>query len=417
MENRFINSYNNHQVHSAIQNTIELLGQIDTDEDDPIENIIEIRRLDKMINFIKDNIDAIDPEILPINQSVSVFNNINQQIQNVNAHLNRYVSNGTIGELQNANSYIDNAAAQMINLNYIKTKSTAKAIANSTKRYNEKTEELLISQNNIIKDFKEEREELISEIEAVKELNNNLKDIIDEMKEDIEGKYEDYKSEFDEYKELKDGELDGKIKSIRTEYDTLDENLNEKFEEKIESIDENVSEYIESLEEKKNKASEILQIIGNIGVTGDFQNNAINEKKNADYLRVFALIFMVLAVGGAITIIFLAQAKDFDWQYLLLKLLTTTTLTIPATYAAKESSKHRQMERRYRKMQLELATIDPFIDDLPNDKQIELKTELTSKIFGGNILDSIEKEESGDSVPVGNVWKLLENVVKTIANK
>ena len=58
-------------------------------------------------------------------------------------------------------------------------------------------------------------------------------------------------------------------------------------------------------------------------------------------------------------------------------------LLIPALYAARESGKHRKIEREFRAVQLQISTLDPFISKLPDAKQKAIKEELVAKYFAG----------------------------------
>ena len=58
-------------------------------------------------------------------------------------------------------------------------------------------------------------------------------------------------------------------------------------------------------------------------------------------------------------------------------------LAAPAYYAAQQSREHRGLERRYRSMELELASMNPYLELLPEELQQAVKTELASRYFGG----------------------------------
>ncbi|PSU80911.1 hypothetical protein CTM93_16515 [Photobacterium phosphoreum] len=56
----------------------------------------------------------------------------------------------------------------------------------------------------------------------------------------------------------------------------------------------------------------------------------------------------------------------FRWLVLLL-------LTIPGVYILKESSRHRSDERKYRKLGVQLATIDAYLSIFDDKEKIEIK--------------------------------------------
>ena len=73
---------------------------------------------------------------------------------------------------------------------------------------------------------------------------------------------------------------------------------------------------------------------------------------------------------------------EVDWKIFLFRLGTVLVIAIPAVYAAQESSKHRRREQQNRKLQIELASIDAYLVQLPEAKRHELKEKLTEKFFG-----------------------------------
>jgi hypothetical protein len=54
---------------------------------------------------------------------------------------------------------------------------------------------------------------------------------------------------------------------------------------------------------------------------------------------------------------------------------------ILAGYAAKQADKHERAQRKHRKMELELASITPYIQEFPEEEARKIKTELAMKMF------------------------------------
>ncbi|MDF0535853.1 hypothetical protein PY479_16410, partial [Shewanella sp. A32] len=83
-------------------------------------------------------------------------------------------------------------------------------------------------------------------------------------------------------------------------------------------------------------------------------------------------------------------------------------LGIPAAYAAKESSKHRELENHNRRAELELASLDPYLEKLPKETKDKVKEELTVKFFGLNQLHQMEEE----SVTIKDIINLLKTAIE-----
>ena len=57
-------------------------------------------------------------------------------------------------------------------------------------------------------------------------------------------------------------------------------------------------------------------------------------------------------------------------------------LGIPAWYCAGESSKHRKVEQRNRRLELELASLMPFLETLTPEARQKVIETLSAKYFG-----------------------------------
>ena len=57
-------------------------------------------------------------------------------------------------------------------------------------------------------------------------------------------------------------------------------------------------------------------------------------------------------------------------------------VAILAGYAARQADKHEKAQRSHRKMELELASISPYLQEFPDNEARTIKTELARKMFG-----------------------------------
>jgi hypothetical protein len=85
--------------------------------------------------------------------------------------------------------------------------------------------------------------------------------------------------------------------------------------------------------------------------------------------------------GLAFYLLFTFQQSGISWQGTLVRVLATSLPSALATYLARESSKHRKLERYYRNMELELSALDAFIENVPEKERNSLKIEITKKLF------------------------------------
>ncbi|MBK8853218.1 MAG: hypothetical protein IPN10_03705 [Saprospiraceae bacterium] len=109
-------------------------------------------------------------------------------------------------------------------------------------------------------------------------------------------------------------------------------------------------------------------------------------------------------------------ASEFDWVKSVLRIIAAAVLSYPATYASRESAKHRKLENFNRKLELELSSIDAFIELLPDEKKQVIKEKLAEKYFGSTI-ESFEdtdlKSDKDFSLQgIERLFKAIEPILK-----
>lgn len=163
----------------------------------------------------------------------------------------------------------------------------------------------------------------------------------------------------------------------------------EAFREKFETLETQSQTdsraLLAALEAHKENAARIVQVVGNIGVTGNYQQIAKSESDRADFWRWVTLIIFAagIAVAGATFVKLWAHPLDVEsaWS-VAIRLLYAIAITAPAWYTAKESARHRTNADRARQTELELASIGPFIELMPDEKKHEIREILVKSYFG-----------------------------------
>jgi ABC-type multidrug transport system fused ATPase/permease subunit len=201
--------------------------------------------------------------------------------------------------------------------------------------------------------------------DSEKERENNYTELINKLKED-------YSSKAENNIQYLNDQINSKIDEMSKEIQTKTDQYYHEFDDILKQI-----------QDKKKYAEDMVRALGNASITGQFQNTADSEKRFSNIFRGIALSLMIVSAVLAIWIIFSVVGKgEFEWQMIFFRIITVGILLIPAFYAAKESEKHREREVSNRKMQLELAALDPFLETLDEESQNQLKKDIANKIFG-----------------------------------
>jgi len=160
----------------------------------------------------------------------------------------------------------------------------------------------------------------------------------------------------------------------------------------------------------KKQAENIVGVIGDTGIVGGFQKYANKERRSAQFWKIIAFLsFSGLIIFGIISFK-LTVGTDFNWGVLGARLFAASTFGILAAYAARLADKHDFSEKLNRKMELELASIDPYIVNLPEDLQNEIKKQLSDKLFGQYDVLKSHKEETITK----NTFDIIKSSLETL---
>lgn len=172
------------------------------------------------------------------------------------------------------------------------------------------------------------------------------------------------------------------------------------------------------IQEHREQVEKLVGVIGNLGVTSGYQ-------KAANEARVTARVWQGIALAslGAIIIVaykaFLPLVQGaFTWEGFAGRVFVSLTVGVLAAYAISQADKYQQVERRSRKLALELEALGPFLASLPTDKQEEFRLRVGDRSFGtsNDLIDSQSADSPKSVIDVALKSKelsaLIVNVIK-----
>lgn len=194
---------------------------------------------------------------------------------------------------------------------------------------------------------------------------------------------------------------------------TLLELKQSEFQNTLQSFKEEAKKVIAEMEVKRKEASNLLQVTANILVTGDYKTLAGHERKTANRWRVAAVCGMIgVVIAAALIVEISLKNNTVDWKMIVFRYATAALVLLPAFYAISESAHHRKMEHKYRRLQLELASIDPFLESLPKDMRYELKKTLADRIFA-----QPEPKDTKEGVGAKQLVGIMEKAVDNLTSR
>ncbi len=130
--------------------------------------------------------------------------------------------------------------------------------------------------------------------------------------------------------------------------------------------------------------AESASLVGAIGLAGTaerYGEEVKEQRQAADFWRWCTVGLVGLAVA-AIGVIVFTLGNDPRWEEIAGKLSASLLVGGIATYAARQSARHRHREEQARTLQLELTAFGPFIEPLTPEQQKEERMVMARKIFG-----------------------------------
>lgn len=392
------NEFDTHVVFKTLKDLNETFQMVESSLDFIQGNFVNSYRsiiFKRGINFISKTLDCCIFEII----GNEILIGISKQLESVNLQLKTYHNSLALNNINNAESGLKLAISQstMLPLDFDRIEFNH---SNSIS----KLEQLFLDSSLKIESFNkksnEDSEQLEILIENQKKQISSINEIISKSKTDLELIQDSFEKRFRSLQELNNDSFNEDRNKYTQSFKTL-----------FDKSETEVLGYLEKLKIKETEASNLLNVIGNIGVTGNYQKVANAHQYSANLFRYISFGIMIVLSILLICAIWDIKSESFDWHRAIIRILVSTIFIYPAAYAAKESAKHRKLENYNRKAELELASINPFIELLSDQKKQEIKEKLVDKFFG-NSRDLIEDHSINKSEEISP--NMLEQIVKLI---
>lgn len=372
-----VKTYKDHPIRATLNRMQELLDKEPFNAPDLSLDEEATFNRDKIQNVVKSLVSLLSQSPASL-VAESALNIMNSNLQQPLGELTAFESTGNRGHLATAVSSIEQNV-----LNYTwaflpsVTSQSKEEIANIIDSQQERSQEALASlvkQRNELTDqisaLKESVAEQENRITELNEINSRIKAESGAAVANLEGLFS--KSQTD--RELKYEEL------IQTAKIALAKSQDDFAQSAVTTIDQ--------LDGYKNDAARIVQVVGDIGVTGNYQNIANQESKNANIWRRVTVALFGCGIGlAALTFwrFYHEPVTSLNTAAIAIRLLYALAITAPAFYTARESARHRTNADRARQTELELASLGPFIELMKDADKEEIRKSLIDRYFGKSV--------------------------------
>lgn len=152
---------------------------------------------------------------------------------------------------------------------------------------------------------------------------------------------------------------------------------------------------LDAIEMRKKEVEKLVGVIGNLGVTSGYLKVSNQARLAMYFWQGLTVISLGALIYFAYLIAFTPHVPDAVFvQGLATRIFLSITVGVFAAYAAKQADKASIVERKNRKLALELEAVGPYIAPLPPEMQNKFRADLGERSFG---------------VPEGEVQKGIDN--------
>lgn len=388
-----------HASYNDINKILSTLENIDTSKYS-IVHVDVIRKLNETIVFFKYALDSVEPWHV----SLTTLSNIHSHTSQILSNLTAFINNNHESYINAINSSIDGLLIYLSQLLIVKTPEDIEGVKESVISLRRSISQHL---SNIDKESSTTSNMLIKNQEKI----NDLSSAIDNQKTRIDSIINDFQNQFLQTQDNRSSEFNEFLKSHKDQHEKLMAEHKETFND-ICSDFQNQSDIIKSeidtlINEFRNNFNNELSMINEMNKEAEKTLGAMSMKSLASgYQRISrnewvqSIIWNIFSVASIIAVLWFSYKfiilydGELSWITLISRgMLTGIGVTLFA-YCAKQASNHRIEERRNRKIQLELASLNPYIKDLDDKDQKEIKQALIAKYFVG---DSTINEASNNN--------------------
>lgn len=371
-------------------------------------NVDETNKINRLLFKLR-NIDSISENV-----DESLYSSI---IENDYKNLINYCDNfcngnhNCLNNLFNITNSILNNILQYIDYSILLNNKTG--IKNGVKNY--KTE--ITRQSNLI------GKEIQELMEYMHQLKKNLEDEdsninmlfggLNKKTDELDNKQTTINKNADELISQSKTRIESLIKEekekLEKNYESEKNGLNSKFDEIAKENVEKFDKLYEDVKAKDKQISNLLDIVGDKARIGEYNKNANASRLERFVWQGVTILLFIVALLIMMYVTFCIENYD---KFTIVKYLISAIIMGAATYTGRQASNSRKDEVYYRKQELELASIDVYLDNMSQPNKELIKKELSSKMFGQAQNTYTTKYEDKNSFSIDDLIKIIESIQK-----
>ena len=403
-------------VHSLLEELERSTDEALVLESLPETAVAYLRRIETVVTNIRERLTQMRPALV----SVTSLNNAVPQLQNATALVRGFIGDRNEGQLQTANSHVDNLVTEFRWLVPLSHKAESRALLRASEAFagivdareaqaRQKLDSLVAAIDSATVRSSASVQQVIESMESLKASGEAS---VTSLTTKIEAAIAAQSTELSAQKTR----LDAYFEQQQTAHLTTQQEWQREFSETMEQLKSGArldfqieidqiqtakkqfeaqsNQYIESLRKLEEEAQQITGVTAAAGVTGSYIKEAEQQRSTADLWRLGSVLFLLLTAAGALATSIWSPlnanvSPEEIAEYGLTRVPIVVVLGTITGYMAAQSAHHRNRERSARRRAMELTAFRPFIGELPSAEQHALIGETARKYFRADGDDAI----------------------------
>lgn len=358
--------------------------------------------------------------------NTSILNNIDTQLNQLSSYIQQYNSSNSSTYL----TYIDNTINQLF-----------PSIASIPVFMKGETQPIL---NKILADFENSNIHILQNLKdenfklstKIQELENKLSSIstkLDNKNTELDNISSNFQQQFSTAQEKRLNDFADKLKDFEKRFEEQRNEQSNNYSTTFDNLKSSAESKLQTINEIKDKIEKIYSIVGQESIVGSQKMYADKAKDFANKLFfasiALMLMFAIVVIWPAIeaicnSIFAFDPTKTFsnlNWNILLCRLPIAALLLLPAVYMANESKKQRDKENKYRELEIKMAAIEPYFNNICEkckdaNTQLPEKDAVKLELAKQLLIPTPTSSDKNVIIPT-DVSELIENILKAVCKK
>lgn len=407
-EDRFAN----HQATQLIRQLRDLVPQFPNPSDaDGLETQERTRIVIDGLNRV---VDSTDPALV----TDAALAKLAGPLANAYGYLVQYTSARERTHLTNATAHLDAALDALSSWPTARLQARATAFRDAVTTYREASEGLVRSLSTDVAEAQERVGALDAELEAMTvkratadaEAAERFAEVtasIDAQKARLDTAIAQFQEQFSAAEARRAESATATAKEQASAHADLEQAIRDDSAKVFDELQAAAGEVMRRLGQEEDRARTVVDSVGAIAFAGGYGSYADQQRRQGDFWRWVAVAALVGLVGFVIYYILSSRGSVLTWEAITERLLVVVPLAALSAYAGAQSGRHRRTEREARKLELELAAIDPYLSLFPESERNAIKAELAKRLFGQPLEPHLD-----DQAGAGQLIEILKNVTR-----